>query len=430
MSRWKYFLIVFVIMAWQIPLGAQAPQAAPVVAVRAGRLFDTQTGKLLSNQVVLIRGDRIEEVGPAGQVKIPAGAKVIDLSHETVLPGLVDAHDHLFDVLPPAERIDTTREAWTLLAMHEAETDLRAGYTTIREMCTHGEGYGDVAVKKAVISGLFEGPRMQITTLGIGAGPDYIGAPGSRILAGHQNVTGVDAVREAVRAQIHYGADWIELFEDGFHTFSPSGQLWVRPSLTLAEAQAAVDEAHREHVKVSCDAYGDPGLKICVDAGVDSIEHGQDISDAEMTTMLQKGIYWDTTLYRYCMPGAVDHDHAISDGKYSTCALSKNTLRRALARGLKIAFGSGADGNPLLHGTQVVQFEALVKAGMTPLQAILASVKTDPEMMGWQNEIGSIQKGYFADIIAVSGNPLQNIADLGHVQFVMKGGQVIKNDLK
>jgi len=417
------------LMAGQVSLRAQGPQAASVVAVRAGRLFDTQTGKLLNNQIVLVQGDRIEDVGPADQVKIPAGAKVIDLSHATLLPGLTDAHAHIFNVLTPAERINTSREAWALLALHEAQTDLRAGFTTLREMNTHAEGYGDVAVRNAIERGLFEGPRMQITTRGIGTGTKFMGVPGITLPAMTQNVTGVGAARAAVREQIHYGADWIEIFEDGPHTFSPTGQIWVAPTFTLAEVEAIVDEAHRLHHKVSCDAFGGEGLKDCIVAGVNSIEHGQDMSDADMTMMVQKGIYWDPTLYRYCMPVAVDHDMALSGGKNSLCALGKIAFRAGLAKGVKIAFGSGVDGHPYVHGTQWTQFQALVQDGMTPLQAIEASVKTDPEMMGWQNQVGSIQKGYYADMIAVPGNPLQDITQIKDVEFVMKGGKVIRNDV-
>ncbi|HVA95890.1 MAG TPA: amidohydrolase family protein [Candidatus Dormibacteraeota bacterium] len=430
MIRWKssiYGLVL--VLGLGIGLNAQPPQVTTVEAIRAGRLFDTQTGKLLTNQVVLIKGDRIEEVGPMGQVKVPADARVIDLSHATVLPGLVDAHSHIFNLLPPAARINTSREAWALLALHEAQTDLRAGFTTIREVNTHGEGYGDVAVYDAIERGLFEGPRMQITTRGIGTGPKYIGAPGSTIPATHQNVTGVDEARAATRAQIHYGADWIEIFTTGPHTFSSTGQLWVAPTFTLPEVEAIVDTAHSLHRKVSCDAFGGEGLQNCITAGVDSIEHGQGITDAQLNSMAQKGIYWDVTLYRFCMPIAVARDKALSGGKNSLCAMGKKAFREGLAKGVKITFGSGADG-PYAHGTQATQFVAMVQDGMTPLQAIDASVKMDPEMMGWQNQIGSIQKGYYADMIAVTGNPLQDITELEHVKFVMKGGKVVKDDLK
>lgn len=431
MLRGKWLICFLTAMvALTVALGAQSPQAAPVAAIRAGRLFDTRSGRLLPNQVVLVQGERIAEVGPADQVRIPAGAEQIDLSQATVLPGLIDGHTHIYDSLPAGVRVNTSREAWTLLALKEAQSDLRAGFTTLRDVSTHGEGYGDVDVRNAIQRGLFEGPRMQVSTRGLNTGPIYLGAPGSTIPAGTENITGADEAREAVREQIHYGADWIKIYATAGYRFRPSGELWVDPTFTLSEVEAIVDEAHRHHRRVACHAFGGEGLRNCIVAGVDSIEHGEALDDAEMTMMLQKGIYLEPTLHRYCMPEVVERDNAMSGGKNSLCALSKKVFRAALARGLMLSFGSGVDGNPYRHGTQANEFVAMVQAGMTPVQAILSSVKVAAEMTGWQDQIGSIEKGKYADIIAVSGNPLEDITELERVKFVMKGGSIIRNDLK
>jgi imidazolonepropionase-like amidohydrolase len=271
---------------------------------------------------------------------------------------------------------------------------------------------------------------MQVSTRGINAGPKFLGVPGITIPAVTANIEGNDEARAAVREQLHYGADWIKIFTTAGYTFTPAGEIWVDPTLTLGEIETIVDEAHRHHHPVACHAYGGEGLKNCIVAGVDSIEHGEGLDDSEITMMLQKGIYFEPTLYRYCMPVAVDHDNALSGGKNSLCEMSKKTFRAVLARGVKISFGSGVDGNPYLHGTNATEFVAMVQDGMTPVQAILSSVKVAAEMMGWQGEIGSIEKGKYADIIAVSGNPLEDITELERVKFVMKGGKVIRNDWK
>jgi imidazolonepropionase-like amidohydrolase len=423
-------------------LGAVAPlwsQTSKVVAVRAGHLFNSKSGTMLANQVVLIDGEKITDVGPADRVQIPAGVQVIDLSQATVLPGLIDAHTHVYSSLSNGARVTTSKEAWTLMAVGNAQTTLRAGFTTVRDVGTHGEGYGDVDVRNAINRGIFEGPRMQVSTRGIGAsGTDYIGAPNIDITAGNQEIHGPDQARQVVREQIHYGADWIKVFPTGAYSFSPDGELFVDPTFTLAELQAIVDEAHRHQRKVASHAYGGEGLRNSVIAGVDCIEHGQGLDDSEIAMMIQKGIYYDVTGYRYTMPEIAENDRKNTGGKYSIIPIFEKNFKNALAKGVKMVYGSGVDGTagdprssgPYIHGTQALDFIWLVNHGMTPVAAIQSATVTDAEMLGWQDRIGSVEKGKFADIIAVSGDPLKDISELQRVKFVMKGGQVIKNELK
>jgi imidazolonepropionase-like amidohydrolase len=423
-------------------LGAVVPlwsQTSKVVAVRAGHLFNSKSGTMLTNQVVLIDGEKITDVGPADRVQIPAGVQVIDLTQATVLPGLIDAHTHVYSSLSNGARVTTSKEAWTLMAVGNAQTTLRAGFTTVRDVGTHGEGYGDVDVRNAINRGIFEGPRMQVSTRGIGAsGTDYIGAPNIDITAGNQEIHGPDQARQVVREQIHYGADWIKVFPTGAYSFSPDGELFVDPTFTLAELQAIVDEAHRHQRKVAAHAYGGEGLRNSVIAGVDCIEHGQGLDDSEIAMMIQKGIYYDVTGYRYTMPEIAENDRKNTGGKYSIIPIFEKNFKNALAKGVKMVYGSGVDGTagdprssgPYIHGTQALDFIWLVNHGMTPVAAIQSATVTDAEMLGWQDRIGSVEKGKFADIIAVSGDPLKDISELQRVKFVMKGGQVIKNDLK
>src|SRR6266700_611641 len=305
MYRKSFVGLLLIIMGTVKPFWAQTP---PAIAVRAGHLFDSKSGQMLANQVVLINGDKITEVGAADRIQIPSGARVVDLSQATVLPGLIDAHTHVYSSLSAGARVNTSKEAWTLMAVGNAQTTLRAGFTTVRDVGTHGEGYGDVDVRNAINRGLFEGPRMQVSTRGIGAsGTDYIGAPNINITAGNQEIHGVDQAREVVREQIHYGADWIKVFPTGAYSFSPDGELFVDPTFTLAELQAIVDEAHRHQRKVAAHAYGGEGLRNSVIAGVDCIEHGQGLDDSEITMMVQKGLYYDVTGYRYTMPETVEN---------------------------------------------------------------------------------------------------------------------------
>lgn len=406
-------------------------QTAPPVAVRAGHMFDSKTGQMLNNQVVLIQGERITDVGPEDRVKIPAGAQVIDLSQATVLPGLIDGHTHIYDSLSAGERVNTSKEAWTILAVKEARTDLRAGFTAARDVATHGEGYGDVDVRNAINKGLIEGPRLQVATRGIGgSGSDYIGVPGVNLTTGQQSITGVIQAREAVRDQIRYGADLIKIFPAGGYSFSSSGQLFVDPTMTLEEVQAIVDEAHAHHKAVASHAYGGDGLRYSVLAGVDTIEHGQALDESEMQMMIQKGIYWDVTGYRYSLPEIVEHDRKATGGKYDLPSILEKTFQMGMSMGVKMMFGSGVDGEPYAHGDQYTEFEWLVKHGLAPAKALQLATWVDAQVMGWQNDIGSLEKGKYADLVAVPGDPLKDISEMERVKFVMKGGKVVRNDMK
>ena len=425
----RFALILFAIFAFTAALHSQA--TAPAVAVRAGHLFDSKTAKMLDRQVVLIQGERITEVGPEDQVKIPAGAQVIDLSQATVMPGLIDGHTHIYDSLSAGARVNTSKEAWTISAVKEARTDLRAGFTAARDVGTHGEGYGDVDVRNAINKGMIDGPRLQVSTRGIGgSGSDYIGVPGVNLTTGQESITGPIQARQVVRDQIRYGADLIKIFPAGAYSFSPTGQLFVDPTMTLEEVQAIVEEAHAHHKAVASHAYGGDGLRYSVLAGVDTIEHGQALDESEMKMMIDKGIYWDVTGYRYSLPEIVAADRKATGGKYDLPSIFEKTFQMGMSMNVKMMFGSGVDGDPYAHGEQYAEFEWLVKHGMAAAKAIQLSTWVDAQVMGWQNDIGSLEKGKYADLVAVSGDPLKDITEMERVKFVMKGGKVVRNDLK
>jgi imidazolonepropionase-like amidohydrolase len=425
------FWLVAGILGLTSVLRAQAPHT---VAVRAGRLYDGQSDRLLSNQVVLIRGERIAEVGPSDRVKIPPGAEEIDLSRATVLPGLIDAHTHIFLTGESGGRYDEQllKESWqyrTIEAVVNAKKDLEAGFTTLRDMETEGAMYSDVDVRNAINRGLIPGPRLQVSTRALSTTGGYAlegYSPEVTVPTGVQIVDGPVAARKAVREQIKYGADLIKIYATHRFHFTPQGGLVSIPTFTLEELQAIVDEAHREGVKVACHAYGGEGLHNCVDAGVDSIEHGLDLDDASLAKMVEKGIYLVPTLYVYEFEP--EEDVRATGGKTSRARIHEASFRRALARGVKIAFGT--DVGPFPHGTQAKEFEYMVRFGMTPAQALRAATRVAAELMSWQERIGSVQAGKFADLVAVSGDPLADVTQLEHVKFVMKGGQVVRNDFK
>jgi imidazolonepropionase-like amidohydrolase len=395
-------------------------------------------GKISENQIILVEGEKITEVGPAAAVKIPPDAQIIDLSKATVLPGLIDGHTHVFgfglDAIKPggppfANAINDTPEYRTLLALANAQKDLKAGFTTLRDLMSHGGGYADVDIKKAINRGYFQGPRMQVSTMGLVAtGEGILGSPEVNLPRNYETVDSPWAARQAVREQIHYGADWIKFHSTADYEFEPDGELRSDPTFTKEEVMAIVDEAHRHGKKAACHAFGGEGLRNCVEAGVDTIEHAIELDEATADLMKKKGIFLELTAYHYSLSDYTVKDAKATGGKYSLEALREKSGRLAIARGVKISFGSGV--GPFPHGTQAAEFAYLVKYGMTPAQAIQAATTVAAEMMGWQDRVGSIEKGKFADIIAVGGDPLKDITELERVSFVMKGGQVIRNDVK
>jgi imidazolonepropionase-like amidohydrolase len=421
---------VFIFLLWVCgTVTAQtAASADHLLVVRAGRLF-TGADKLSTNQVILISGDRITEVGPADKVKIPSGSAIVDLTHATVLPGLIDAHTHVFGNGPDFEN-QILRQSYqyrTLLALANAQKDLMVGFTTLRDLKTLGAGYSDVDLRNAIDRGVVQGPRMQVATRGIQTTGGFVMRGFSTDVPLPSALEVVDSpweARQAVRDQVAHDADLIKVYAAYDFYFDAEGKMVVPPTFTAEEINAIVDEAHKKGRKASCHAFGGEGLRNCLNAGVDSIEHGVELEDDDLKMMVQKGIYLIPTLYHY------QEDRAIDMKKYaghSVAEVSERSFPRAVAQGVKIAFGSGV--GPFPHGTQTKEFEYMVKFGMTPAQAIRAATIDAAQLMGWQDRIGSIEAGKFADIVAVDGDPISDITELERVKFVMKGGHIFKNEV-
>ena len=404
--------------------------ATQVVAIRAGRMFDARSGKMLAGQVILIRGDRIAEVG-AG-VQVPADASVLDLSQATVLPGMIDGHVHLNLQAPntPARR--------ALIALANAQVDLEAGFTTVLDMDSRG-GFNTVDIRDAINSGMFLGPRMQVVGQSINqrATNYYPDMQSSRYYEGfteNKNTNSPWLARAAVREAKLHGVDWIKIyttqdFVGQVHMWKADAALVASPSLTFEEVEAIVDEAHRLGLKVACHTYGGEGMNSCLKAGVDSPNHLLELDDAGVKLLLQKKLYFVPTIDD--LISLEKPDLRETGGRNSRLKLMEQAFKKALAAGVTIVFGSGATSPTIPHGRQADQFAYFVKWGMTPAQALQTAFLPAARMLnyGWESQIGSIEKGKFGDIIAVAGNPLENVAEMEKVKFVMKGGLVVRNDL-
>ncbi len=426
--------------AWTPPARATF-QTGQVTAVRAGRLFDPRSGTLRANQIILMRNDRIVEVGP--NVQIPAGARTIDLSRATVLPGLIDTHLHVMTGSPliaPGGPGIGPRGAGptgfaqpiphhTLAALVNAQRDLNAGFTTVVDLMSHGGWFGTVDLKNAINSGLVQGPRMQV------AGPGMINAtttaakvplldrePISNL--GHIVARTPAGVRKAVDDQVAAGVDWIKIYSTNEYTLKRDGTVEATPTFTLEETQAIVAAAHAKGVKVACHAYAGEGLRNCISAGVDVPTHAIDLDDASLKMLVDKRLPLTVTMFDLSM------EHAREMERYgnSRWSMMEKSFRKALAAGVVLPFGSGA--GPFPHGTQGEQFAYLVKWGVSPVQALRAATTIAADTIGWSADVGVVEAGKFADLVAVAGDPLADITEMSRVMFVMKGGQVIRHDAK
>jgi imidazolonepropionase-like amidohydrolase len=426
-----YKLIWVVAIVFCIFSSALFSQTNEPLAIKCGKLIDGKSDKILENQTILILGNRITAVG--ANVQIPANAKIIDLSAATVLPGLIDTHTHMF-LHDGDYNEQLLREQIAYRAIYStvnAKKTLEAGVTAIRDVETEGAMYADIALRDAINNGIVPGPRMQAATrsLGITGGYSPYGfSPEVPMTYGAQIADGVEGVRLAVREQIKYGADLIKIYIDHRRGRNMVGDsLTGYPTFSLEETKAMVDEAAKVGIKIAAHAYTSVGAQTAINAGCISIEHGLYLDDATFRLMAQKGCYWVPTMLAYLRglenPNASAAARKMSEG---TTQRHKATFQRALKiPGLKIAFGSDLTG---AHGTNAREIEVMVRYGMAPMAAIKAATTVAAELMGWQNKIGSLEAGKLADIIAVSGNPLADITELQRVKFVMKDGNVIKNN--
>jgi imidazolonepropionase-like amidohydrolase len=403
--------------------------ADQLVFVRCGALLDGRSETARKNVVVAIRGEKITEVS----TKEPTGAQIVDLSRETCLPGLIDTHTHVLlqgDITAAdydEQLLKQSPEYRTILATVNARRALEYGFTTIRDVETEGAGYADVDVKKAINTGVIPGPRMQVATRAMdvtGAYPLLGYAPNVSVPHGVQVVDGADAARKTVREQISHGADWIKVYSDRSYRVREDGVLDDIPTFTLEELKAIVDEAHRERHKVASHAMALYGVHNSIEAGVDSIEHGNYIADEDLKAMVAHGTFYVPTIY----VGAYVAEGRAAAGApvwVKMLSIHEETFRRAMKAGVKIAFGTDAGGfawtvNP------AKEFAYMVKWGMTPAQALRSATSSAAELLGWSDQVGSIEAGKFADIVAVPGDPLADVSQLEKVDFVMKGGKVYK----
>jgi imidazolonepropionase-like amidohydrolase len=404
-----------------------------IVAVRAGRLFNARTGTLLNNQTILIHGDRITDVGAA--VEVPQGARIIDLSRATVLPGMIDGHVHTNGPTP-----NESVEHRTMVMIQSAQRDLDSGFTTIVDMDSRG-GFGTVELRNAINTGLVRGPRMQVAGQSLnprGAGPAANTVPG--FYTGYtegKNINGPWLARAAVRELKLHGTDWAKIYTtqdfvgDDLREFRPDNSLVASPSLTLEEVQAIVDEAHRLGLKVACHTYGGEGMRECVQAGVDLPMHMLDLSHDDVTFKMVVEKKLPVMMTIDDLIGLQAADEKLTGGANSRIAMGEATFKKLLAAGVPLPFGSGAVPGAYPHGKQADQFPYMVKWGMTSAQALQTAYLTVAAVLNynWSDRVGSVDKGKFADLIAVTGDPLADITEMQRVRFVMKGGVVVRNEL-
>jgi imidazolonepropionase-like amidohydrolase len=415
------------VIAFLTAAAALPAQTQPPIVLHAARLLNTETGNITAPGEILIQGDRIAALGAT--VTRPAGAQIIDLGDTTLLPGLIDAHVHLF-LHPGAEDLQTVQESVphrTILATLAARDDLMAGFTAERDMGTEGAGAADTAVRDAIDKGLIPGPRMRISGNAIdilGGHEDAIGYnPEQRVLPNATWANNANELVTAIREQFKLGADFIKIYETGRDSVK-DGKLTTPYQYTEAELAAAIQEAGRVGKHVAVHATGEPGTLYAARAGVVSIDHAFQLSDETMRLMHEKQIFAvpTFTIIDYFMEHAATPEQGAHDRQLQE--VHARDFSKQLAAGVPVAMGS--DVGPFPHGTQAREFALMVKFGMTPLAALQAGTLNGAKLLGWEGQLGALKPGYFADIVAVPGNPLQDIGVLQRVAFVMKGGVVYR----
>lgn len=411
-------------------LGISQTQVEPPplsIVVKAGKLLDVGKGSYVENAAIWIEADRIKEAGRFADIQphAPKDAKLIDLSQFTVLPGLIDCHTHIMARIPNGPdgytlNLATKSQAFRALeGAYDARMTLRAGFTTVRDVENEGSGYADVALRDAINQGLAEGPRMQVATRAIAAVGQYnpfgVSADLTDFPTGAQMVSGVEEARRAAREQIGHGADLIKVYAD-----------WDHPTLTAEEMQVVVEEAHKQGLKVAAHAYTPEGIRNALNAGVDSIEHGNNAERATLELMKEKHAYWVLTKGHFRDRLKTETNPRVR--KYLEDTLQRARQNIAIARELGVKIANGFDpASAEAHGKNADEIVTATELGLTPLEAIRAATINAADLMGWQDRVGAIEPGKFADLIAVDGNPLVDISVLQNVKFVMKGGAVIKD---
>ncbi|HEY1209079.1 MAG TPA: amidohydrolase family protein [Terracidiphilus sp.] len=405
---------------------AQQPTAAPVV-LHAARLLQVDTGTLLQPGEILVEGERIVAVGVS--VEHPQGARVIDLGDSTLLPGLIDAHVHLF-LHPGAEDLQTVEESvpWrTLLAAQAAKADLMAGFTAERDMGTEGAGSADTAIRDAINTGIIPGPRLRIS----GNAIDILGGhedaihynPAQHVLSNADYANSSDQLVEVIRQQHKEGSDFVKIYETGHDTLVDVN-LRTPWQYTEAQLAAAVEEARRLGTTIGVHAQGEPGTLYAVQASVASIDHATQFSDETMRLMREKHIPAVPTFAIFDYFAQHAPSAAVAAREKALLEVKIREFHRQIAAGIPFAVGS--DVGPFPHGTQAVEMELMVRYGMKPLAVLQADMINGAKLLGWEGQIGQLKPGYFADIVAVPGNPLDDITAVERVSFVMKGGVVVR----